>query len=45
MKDNVKELIVKDGKRYITTLNDDKLIRVLSLHFAGPAKKMLEELC
>jgi hypothetical protein len=44
MKDNVKELIVKDGKRYITTLNDDKLIRVLSLHFAGPAKKILEEL-
>lgn len=38
-----KEIIIKDNKRYIKT-NDNKFIRLLSVHFAGPAKKLLENM-
>jgi hypothetical protein len=41
MNDNVKDIISKDNKKYIITKSNE-MIRLLSTHFAGPAKKLLE---
>ena len=40
---NFKNITIKDGKNYITTKNK-KLIRLLSIHYAGGAKKDLENI-
>jgi len=41
---NIKEIMVNDGKRYVSTKNGDRKLRLLSIHFAGPAKKILESI-
>lgn len=40
---NFKNITIKDGKNYITSKNG-KLIRLLSIHYSGDAKKVLENI-
>jgi hypothetical protein len=44
MTENKKEITIQNGKRYIKTIKDGKVIRLLSIHFAGGAKHFLEKI-
>jgi hypothetical protein len=43
MTNNIKKIIIKDEKKYAIS-NSDEMIRLLSIHYAGGAKRILETL-